>query len=406
MNKRLWIAAGSALGLVLLLWLFLKHGERPNFSDFRVYWVAGGKAAKHLTVYDVQGHYQFKYSPFIALLWALPTHFRSDYLWSRAHYIATSIGWFALLFWLAKRVDRARRWQLWAAGVAVFAVALRDELKLGQVNLWPFLLVLPAWFAGRKAPDDRWDMRGFWIGAAWGFAVQWKLYALVFGPLWLLRRRPAVFVGAIAVTLLTLVGALALAHGWSFAIAENLRWVDSLTASSQTLLVSTYNVSVLGVLGKLAQQLGVPFGAWAYIVWLALLAAGMAALVWSEQTARDSSDALPWFWSASFTWALVAVVNPLVWPYWQLLVLPLFLQYFARGTERSWRGDSPLFWIVVGIFAIMNWAQNYDIVHYGGGLFAVLVLIADAYRQARSREPTRVDHDDVAAPFSPSSTNA
>jgi hypothetical protein len=43
-----------------------------------------------------------------------------------------------------------------------------------------------------------------------------------------------------------------------------------------------------------------------------------------------------------------------------------------------------------------NWAQNFKIVHYGGGLFAVLLLMADAYRQARSRE-TRVGGDDVAA---------
>ena len=121
----------------------------------------------------------------------------------------------------------------------VFSVAIRDELKLGQVNLWPFLLVLPAWVEGRRATTGAaYDGRGFWIGVAWGLALQWKLYALLLAPLWLMRRRAAVFSGAAAVTLLTLGAALALAHGWSFAVSENMRWLGSLTASSQTLLVS------------------------------------------------------------------------------------------------------------------------------------------------------------------------
>ncbi|HKP64143.1 MAG TPA: glycosyltransferase 87 family protein [Polyangiales bacterium] len=392
MNRRVWIAVAAAAGAALWLWLFLNHGERPNFSDFRVYWVAGAKAAQHLTVYDVQGHYQFKYSPFVALLWALPTFFRSDYLWSRLHYVACGIGWYVLLFWLARRLSRERAWQLWAAATIVFSVAIRDELKLGQVNLWPFLLVLPAWFEGRPPAGSRWDARGFWIGAAWGLAVQWKLYALLLAPLWLLRRRPMVFVGAITVTLLTLGAALTLAHGWSFALSENLRWVDSLTASSQELLVSQYNVSVLGIVGKAAQALGVPFGAWAYLLWLALLGLGLLALFWAEHAAAPAREPLPWFWPASFTWALVAVVNPLVWPYWQLLAVPLFLIYFARGTARSWRGDGPAFWFVIAGFTAMNWLQNYPVVHYGGGLVALMALMIDAYRQARGNAPGNADH--------------
>src|ERR1700741_64658 len=129
MKKRWWLTGSGALAIALWLRLFLSHAERPNFSDFKVYWVAGTKAAHHLTVYDVQGHYQFKYSPFVALLWAIPTHFRSDYLWSRLHYVATGIGWYALLYWLARKLDPQRALPLWAAACVVFSVAIRDELK-------------------------------------------------------------------------------------------------------------------------------------------------------------------------------------------------------------------------------------------------------------------------------------
>lgn len=403
MKKRLWLAGFGALAVALWLRLFLNPAERPNFSDFHVYWVAGTKAAQHLTVYDVHGHYQFKYSPFIALLWAFPTHVRSAYLWSRLHYVATGIGWLVLFYWLARRLDPKRALPLWAAACTVFSIAIRDELKLGQVNLWPFLLVLPAWFAGRRPHASRgFDARGFWIGAAWGFAVQWKLYALLLGPLWLLRRRPAVFGGAIAITVLTLGAAMALAHGPRFALEENLRWVQSLTASSQELLVSRYNVSILGILGKAAHAVGIPFGAWAYLIWFAVLALGLIALAWGEQAALAASEREPWFWPASFIWALVAVVNPLVWPYWQLLVVPLFLIYFARGTAHGWRGDGRVFWLVVACFTITNWLQNTVVVHYGAGLAGSLVLLIDAYRQARARNRS-IEPNDGDLPLSASS---
>jgi hypothetical protein len=406
MKKRLWLAGFFAIAIAVWLRLFLAHADRPNFTDFRVYWVAGTKAAQHLTVYDVEGHYQFKYSPFIALLWAIPTHFRSVYLWSRLHYIVTGVGWYALIYWLARKLDRKRALPLWAAACVVFSIAIRDELKLGQVNLWPFLLVLPAWFTGRRAHDERgFDARGFWIGAAWGFAVQWKLYALLLGPLWLLRRRPAVFIGAIAITLMTQGVVMAFAHGVAFTIDENLRWVASLATSSQELLVSRYNVSILGILGKASQAIGIPFGAWAYLIWFAALVLGLLAHAWGEQAAAASSETHPWFWPASFVWALVAVVNPLVWPYWQLLAVPLFLIYFARGTETSWRGDGPAFWPVVACFTVANWLQNTVIVHYGAGLIGLLILLVDAYRQARSRSRSIEQRSDGDVPSQPLSAS-
>jgi hypothetical protein len=171
----------------------------------------------------------------------------------------------------------------------------------------------------------------------------------------------------------------ALVHGWTFAVSENLRWLASLTDSSQALLVSRYNVSLLGVLGKAADGFGLSLGVWAYLIWVAVLVAGLWAVVWAE---RRNPDRLPLFWSASFAWALVAVVNPLVWPYWQLLAAPLFLIYLARGTDRGWRGDDSVFWPVVGAFTVMNWAQNSPLVHYGGGLVALLALLGDARRRA------------------------
>jgi hypothetical protein len=389
-----WNAFACCLVFGVVALQFSSRAHRPDFSDFKVYWVAGAKAAEHRTVYDVHGHYQFKYSPFVALLWSLPVaHLPGTrFHWAWLHYAASAGGWFALWFVLARAIDRARAFRLWLALVLVFSIGLRDELKLGQANLLPFLLVLPAWFAAdRSRPRARLDLEGLAIGAAWALAVQWKLYALVLAPLWLLRRRWWVFAGAIAMTLLTLGAALALAHGPAFALAETQRWAASLTQSSEELLVSQYNVSLLGILGKWS---GGALGGWSYAVWLLVAAAWLAGLVWAERStlARRS------FWSAAWAWAGVVLLNPLVWPYWLLLCVPLFLLYLHAAVSGSLRRAGVGFWIVCALFALMNWAQNFSVVHYGGSLVAVLALMIDAWLRAQRRAPNAADGGALAVP--------
>ena len=392
------IAAIIVFGVVASV--FLSRDNRPDFSDFKVYWVAGGKAAEHRTVYDVQGHYQFKYSPFVASLWALPVAVLpgSKFHWAWLHYAGSAVGWYAVWFALARWFYPRRAFALWLALVLVFCVGLRDELKLGQANLWPFALVLPAWFVPARNRNERgFDALGFVVGLAWGLAVQWKLYALVLAPVWLLRRRLHVGTGAIAVTALTLGPVLGLAHGWQFALEENTRWLRSLTASSEQLLISQYNVSALGIFGKWTAATGGPLPSAAFAFWGLLAIAWCGGLWWAEREAsrvtypaaergsRPASQPALLFWSASWAWAGVVVLNPLVWPYWLLLLAPLFAAYVSEALAGGGRADLR-FWLVCALFAAMNWAQNYPVVHYGGSLLAVLLLLADAWARAHARD--------------------
>lgn len=380
------LAALMAIAALLLV-VFLNKHERPDFSDFKVYWIAGQKAAQHQTVYDVKGHYQFKYSPFIALLWSLPSHLPGKrYHWAALHYAATGGGFVLVWLWLARVLAPQRALWLWLSVLLVFGVGLRDELKLGQENLWPFVLVLPAWFLGRRAHGERgFDLAGFASGVAWSLAIQWKLYALVLAPLWLMRARWQVFVGALLATLLTQFGLLGLAHGWSFALAENLRWLESLTASSEELLISQYNVSALGIFGKWGQHLGLAFGAWAYALWLALALAWAAVLFWAEREAQRREAAFLRFWSAGWAWCGVVLLNPLVWPYWLLLCVPLFLAYIAESAR------GPGFWLALALFAVANWLQNTWFVLEGGSAVAVVAWLFDAQRRARARDPEQLE---------------
>jgi hypothetical protein len=401
-RKRAWNATAVIVVLGVVVSVFLDRANRPDFSDFSVYWVAGGKAAQHQTVYDVQGHYQFKYSPFVALLWSAPVALLpgSKYQWRWLHYAVSGCGWYVLWFLLARALEPRRALGLWLCLVIVFSVGVRDELKLGQANLWPFLLVLPAWFVGRRAREQTgFDWQGLAIGAAWGVAVQWKLYALVLAPLWLLRRRPQVFVGALLVTLFTLVGVQSLVHGWPFAMAENARWLQSLTASSEELLISQYNVSLLGILGKWSRHFGGSLGPWAYACWVGVAAAWGAALVWAEREAAARAAPFLVFWSAGWAWSGILLLNPLVWPYWLTLCLPLFLAYASEATSAGVRRAGLGFFIVCGVLAMMNWLQNYAIVHNGGSLLAVMLLLVDAYRRARTRDAADVAQHPLASPL-------
>ena len=389
----------------LMLWLWFDPHNRPNFSDFKVYWVAGEKAAAHRTVYDVVGHFQYKYSPFVALLWGIPHVLPGQrYHWAALHYAACGLGFVALWFALAYVTDRTRSFALWLVTLAVFGVGLRDELKLGQANLWPFLLVLPAWFVGPRPrprapahdqPARGVDWQGLLIGACWGFAIQWKLYALILGPLWLLRRRMAIWVGAAGFTLLTLGGALAVAHGPSFAWHENLSWLQSLLLSSEELVVSRFNVSTLGILGKWSRHLGVPDRPWAQLAWAGLLFAWVVTLFWAEREAQRRDDRFMRFWAASWAWAWIVVLNPLVWPYWLLFCIPLFLAYVQEAT-RDRRALLDLAFIAVcGVFSAANWLQNTKSVHEGVSWIAALILFFDAQRRVRGRMRPATDVDEA-----------
>ena len=95
------------------------------------------------------------------------------------------------------------------------------------------------------------------------------------------------------------------------------------------------NVSALGVFGKWAQVTGLGFGAWAYVLWLGLAGAWGAILVWSERTAEARGSSYLVFWSASWAWAGIVVLNPLVWPYWLCFCLPLFLAYVNEHARRD-----------------------------------------------------------------------
>jgi hypothetical protein len=108
-------------------------------------------------------------------------------------------------------------------------------------------------------------------------------------------------------------------------------------------------------------------------------------LVWAEREAQRRDAPFLRFWAAAWAWCGVVVLNPLVWPYWLLLCVPLFMAYVTEARRDA------RFWAVLALFAVANWLQNDAVVHAGGSFVALSVWLFDAQRRARSRDQQQLE---------------
>lgn len=355
LGRRGWVIRYLPKGLVFLS--FLALAGMPTLTsrwlDFPVYWAAGEKALRGVTAYDVAGHFQYKYSPLVALL--LGKLFRG-FTYATASVVfqkSMLLLWAALFFRFAKRDFRTT-----LVALLFFGNALRLELELGQINaLVLYLLVLL--FAALDRPSSWKEDLPF--AAIFSLAVQIKLFSFVVVPLLFLRREWRKLALGFAFIPFLSVGGVAVERGWDFAFAENRAWLASLNESTAELLVSEQNVAALGTFGK-AFGLGVGKALW--------LVAGtlFAAYLW-----RNRARPVEWFRDRLLY--AVALFNPLVWSYWILYALPLFV---ARP-----RKPEGLVALVAALFVLAAFNGQHARWAWNGGIFAGLILIGFAAREER-----------------------
>jgi hypothetical protein len=111
-------------------------------------------------------------------------------------------------------------------------------------------------------------------------------------------------------------------------------------------------------------------------------------LVWAEREAVRRDAAFLRFWSSSWAWAGIVLLNPLVWPYWLMLCMPLFLAYVSENLARPL---DPLFIAITGAFIAANWLQNTHLVHIGLSFVVVVAWMFDAQRRARARDGAQLE---------------
>jgi len=294
--------------------------------DFTVNYTAGDRLIHGETLYrTTDNHYQFKYSPFCALLYAplsgLPIA-AAKAVWYLGVILAIAGIFFFTNRILSGTVDRIQTGAIVGAGFILAKFFFR-EIQLGQINALITVLLLlmiavlqkdePSPFSGpgtnlrggntpppglsrlssasfsvssspmnlpnqeeapesgprlavlheasesgqhcavlreasssRRSSDRHRDMIA---GLFWGLAIALKPYALIFLPYFILKRRWNVLWPAIIVLGISLI-APSLFYGFSGNISVHGEWIISLSRSTQELLDSQDNVSLLALLVK------------------------------------------------------------------------------------------------------------------------------------------------------------
>lgn len=360
-NRNLWILVST---LILLVWIgariipnWFAAANTPDFTDLHVFYTGGEKALEHKTLYDVQGHYQFKNAPFVGVIWGIVfTPFAFEGLtWS--YYFILLFAWIGLtgmyFCWAQKDVlgfiDKKHfPWKSLAISTlilfAYFGRHYAVELRLGQINVWVLTLLALFTFGLQK----KWP--AVLTGAFLALAIQIKLYALFLGPALLFQKRYREIISTGVWIFLMNYGILGFFHGFDFAYKEMIDWLVSLRLSSIELLFKEHNVS-------LVHFYEVQFG--------------------------NENDIAVWLWAVSYLlflipqWALrktsplhqlafaltgVAILNPLSWPYWVLFLIPAFMIMFC-GTVLAPRFN-PKTWIWPAAFFVLFQMEWRPLDHY------------------------------------------
>jgi len=318
------------LGLSLVIFKFFPQLILPRMVDFEVNYQAGQRIWRGETLYRVEdGHYQFKYPPFASLLY-FPLGFLSlnqaKFIW----FMLTVTATFALII-LSSRLAAFPSSAPAYVPVFTFLILARflaRELSLGQINtliICLLLLMLKNWLidSGSFATSLK-------TGFLWGLATSLKPYALIFFPLFLLRRRWKIIGSALFFFILSFFMP-AIFYGLKGNLIVHQEWLNHLKASTPPLLSSQDNISLFALLYK---WFGPEIPVWTLGLFaIALLAAAIFLAV-----IRAKNMNYPVILEAAALLLLMPIVSPLGWDYTLLsssLAISLILYHFPTFPRLS-----------------------------------------------------------------------
>ncbi len=332
----------SGLVLVYVFTMFLN--SKPVFDDFRVYEEAGAKAINHKTVFDVENHYQFKYSPSVALFFGAiitpcPKEARP---W--IFYFLFTAAWIWLIFFALPKYfsfdGTISEFQGKIITSLVFIVSIRDELRLGQINGLPLILSLGTYVLLNAETRFSQVLAALCLA----LAILFKLHFLFIAPIFLIQRR---WLGLLLIPVWLIIisyGVTALYSGWEFSTVENGAWLKSLTKSSEGLLGHRDNESLIGWLLHLgfSQRL-------AFIFWFMTAAAAGLLFLSIKRTQKLEGYA--------YGLGISGILTPIVWPYWAFLLIPVF--FFMLSRLKFQKSSWPNLAVLV-LFSLVTLIYNQD----------------------------------------------
>lgn len=334
----LWIVLGFTVSLIIF-----SLRVKDEMVDFEVNYRAGARLKSGETLYRLEdGHYQFKYSPFSALLYLhlsfLPLT-AAKALWF--YLILISI---LLLVILCRRLLRPSQSSLFYTLVPLMVLAryFLREAQLGQINAFlTLILVLMVWALVVEENRPPVTQRMSWAGILWGLATALKPYAVIFFPYLVIRKRwkPMAF-GMIFLGFSLIFPSLF--YGFSGNMRVLREWVSSLSRSTPALLDSQDNISILGLLMKWTGSQKLSLFIFAAVVFcLSLL---LLVLVLRGKGRRDAPVL-----DCSILLVLIPLLSPLGWDYTLLMSFLGVMICFVHFLDYSkfWRACLILNFLIV-----------------------------------------------------------
>ncbi|MFQ5721116.1 MAG: glycosyltransferase family 87 protein, partial [Candidatus Aminicenantales bacterium] len=194
-SRKELIVVGILFLILLSLFLFRVKDE---MVDFEVNYRAGHRIWLGETLYRAEdGHYQFKYSPFSALLY-LPLSFLPLSLAKGIWYFLIILS-YVFIFYLTKILLGVKK-NFYLYTFLTFLILSKfilREIQLGQINaVTTMMVMIMVWFLITENKSFLVDHRG-WAGISGGLATALKPYALIFFPYFLIKKQwKALFYGS------------------------------------------------------------------------------------------------------------------------------------------------------------------------------------------------------------------
>ncbi|MGB7294933.1 MAG: glycosyltransferase family 87 protein [Candidatus Aminicenantales bacterium] len=311
------VVRGSTLFYVLVALIFFSllfcFKFKSEMVDFEVNYKAGLRLSQGETLYrTTDGHWQFKYLPFSALLYLPLTYLplsTAKACWFGL-IVAASVS---IVVMSSQAIDSKYNKCLSPALVAVLVMGryFFREIQLGQINaLITCLLVVVIWFLVR--PESRGASS---VGGVFGgLAAALKPYAIIVFPYFAVRKKwPALAAGAGVLSLAVLSPALF--YGWKGNLIVLGEWRSSLTASTPSLFSSQDNISLLGSLMKWTHDRDLSLIMYTIVV----MSLGCFVLYLIHRGRRVSRAAVL---DGFLLLALIPLLSPLGWDYTFLSFTP------------------------------------------------------------------------------------
>ena len=336
---------------IILLSLFLLK-VKEHMIDFEVNYKAGKRLRGAASLYQIEdGHFMFKYLPSSALLY-LPLSF----LPLNA---AKAIWYFIVVFCLCSLVyvskkilpsEEEKPVYLLIFPPLILAKFFLRELHLGQINaLVTMILLFMIWFLIYEK-NTMPSQKDIYAGLLWGVATALKPYALIFLPYFLLKKKWKSLLSGVGFLFLALLIPAAF-YGFRGNIIILREWISTLSRSTQALLDSQDNISIIAFFMKWTGNQNIS------LLLSGLVIATLAFLVLTvilKGRKIDRASVL----ECSILLILIPLISPLGWDYTLLmsvLGITIIIHNFS-GYSKFWRGVLVfnLFIITFSLYDIMG----------------------------------------------------